>query len=171
MTAAELNSNIRDSVNFLLAAPRVVAGRQTSTGWAAGGTPSAFPMDLEVVDSDTMFTPTSARITCHTAGLFEVGFYIHWVYTSNASTFHCGVALNSAANWFINSGNNRLAEDTRTGSNNSALGTSVSIVTEVFLNVNDYVEFFVATTGAMPSPAINAGQFNSQATARWVASS
>lgn len=169
VTAAEMNTEIRDSVNFLLATPRCILYRSTDLVVGNSATPGVVSLDTELRDNDNMHTGAATRMIAKTAGRFEFLWYIHYPpYSANAGTMECGIGLNGAGTW---GGSARLNEDSRIMCKDTVLGTSASIRAVQFMNVNDYVEFFTAQTSTVSQTIAGGIPFNMQASGRWIASS
>lgn len=174
VTAAELNANIRDAVNFLLATPRCVLIRSTSLSVANSSSPQVINFDTELVDSDTMHTNTAqARMTVNTAGRYEFEIYVHYEVTNvnAAGTIHSGIAKNTTTSW--NTG--KVNEDTRLGvgdHNGLFFGDTTFCRSDQFMNAGDYMSFWTAQVDTAGSMTINGGTpFSLQAVGRWVSSS
>lgn len=167
VTAAEVNSNVQTPVNFLLAPPRTVITSTSGLTVATGGTPTLInTWNSAIFDSDGMWTGGNA-LTCFTPGRYRLTLYVHYPYSSTAGEYHVGINYNGSGTW--GSSGTRLAEDTRTGSVTSVLGTSAEITIDQYLNAGDYVTFYTAqTTGA--SLTVPGNLFSLQASARWIAS-
>ena len=174
-TAPNLNSNVRDAINFLLSPPLVSVTTTSSLSWASSTNPAIITQWATATtntDSNWALSPNPSRLTANTPGLYEIWLYIHYGYVTYTATqmAHCGIALNNAAGaWLNNGGANRLAEDTRVLSNNASLGTSIDITIDQFLNAGDYVEAYTAQTSGA-NATIAAGQFNALFGMRWVGS-
>lgn len=173
-TAAQLNSDIRDATNFLLAPPNCVV-TTTATTNISSGTPAGLlnTWASAVVMNDNQWTSgTPSRLTAMTPGLYEISLYLHYNYVTYTGTQMaiCGIALNNnGGGWLSNNGANRLAEDTRVLSNSSSLGTSISIEIELFMNAGDYVEAYTAQTSGSTA-TISSGVFSASFGIRWVGS-
>ena len=174
VTAAEMNSNIRDSVNFLLSTPRCILMESTNVTVADTTTPSKLFWDTEVVDTDTMHFPSAqSHMIANTAGRYEFELYLHYpVFTTNIHTVHCGIQQGTDTSW---GSGTKLIEDVRqsTGSSsNGFFGTSVSIRADSFLNANDYVTFWTGQAGSGTSLTLQGGSpFIMMCAGRWIASS
>ena len=171
VTDAEMTSNIQGPINWLLGAPRTAITSTSGLTVASGAVPSLITTwNQAVVDySNAMWDPNNPGILVnHTAGRYELSLYLHYPYSANAGMYHVGINLNGNGTW--NASGTRIAEDTRTGSVNSALGTSLEITTNQYLNAGDYVAFYTAqtTSGSLTVPG---NLFSMQASARWIASS
>ena len=173
VTAAEMNSNIRDSVNFLLTTPRCILGLSTLTTVSDSTTPTSIIWDTLYVNTDNMSSPPSNRMYAKTAGRFEFEFYVHYnAFTTTISTVMCGIQYNNSTAW---GSGTKLDEDVRqtTGANNGGIfGTSTSVRADTFMNAGDFVSFWTAQSGAGASLTISGGSpFNMSASGRWIASS
>ncbi|MFE5369258.1 hypothetical protein [Streptomyces mirabilis] len=172
VTDTEMNTEVRNAVSFLLSPPRAVvtvlgAPFNVPTGNATGPITA---WDTQISNSDTMWSPSKpSRLTANTPGRYQLTIYIHFQYSSAATTanFHVGLALNSnGAAW---SSANQLEEDARPGTTSGRLGTSCSLTFEQFLNTGDYVEAYAfhntGNTESIPNT-----QFSCQFSALWVSS-
>jgi hypothetical protein len=169
ITAAEMNTEIRDSVNFLLATPRCIIYRSTDRICGSSSTPSAILFDTEITDTDSMHSGSNTYMVANTAGRYEFILYIHFPSFSSApGTAQCGIALNSSGTW---SATSRLNEDTRIMCQDTTLGTSLSIRAVQYMNVNDQAEFFAAQTCGSTLTIAGNIPFNLTASGRWLASS
>ena len=168
-TADELNQNVRDAVNWLLSPPRAVVYQSNSQDFQDGAnTTQIAPLQLDTptVDTDRIWTQDfPSRMYCNTPGLYRVRVETHFNYTATVGTYHTGIALNTNGHWPFTT-NNKIAEDTRTGSGNSALGTSLGIRATVQLNIGDYVEFFAAQAGTGTDVSTYGGIFGCVASMR-----
>lgn len=166
-TAAELNSNVRDAINFLLSVPRCIVTRSTSLTVNPGAAPSAIGFDVETVDNDTMHASSNSSMQVHTAGMYECFIQVHYnALTGQGETAYCfvGFQLNGST-WGTGSW---VTQDVRCFSGNAGFGTSCQVGLDLKMNSGDQVSFFVAQTGSA-SVSINSGNFGSQATLQWVA--
>ncbi len=84
VTAAELNSNIRDAGNFFLSVP-VFEGRQTVAQSIPNSTVTAITLDTESVDTDNGHSTSTntSRYTPQTAGRFQISGGV--TYASNST--------------------------------------------------------------------------------------
>lgn len=74
LTAAQLNTDVRDNISFLANPPSAIARRAASQS-IANATWTLITFDTEDRDTDGMFTVASGdRITIVTAGLYHVEF-------------------------------------------------------------------------------------------------
>ncbi|BEP14819.1 hypothetical protein acdb102_31300 [Acidothermaceae bacterium B102] len=73
LTAAQMNTNVRDSVNFLVAPPSFV-GRSTTGMSTTSGAWTAMTLDTELLDGDNAHSTTTntARFTANTTGWYLV---------------------------------------------------------------------------------------------------
>jgi hypothetical protein len=133
LTAALWNSQVRDAENFFLAVPHVVL-TQSVAQTVATATFAAITWDVEVRDNDSMHSTVTntSRMTCVTAGWYEVSGAVGWT----------GSAVgNRLSRWAVNG-------TAVTGTEVSAAGTLATgvafaaMTTGLFLNVGDYVELF-----------------------------
>lgn len=137
VTAAELNSNIRDALNFLLAPPLAVL-RQTVAQSTANSAWTAISFDTEDFDRDGGHsTSTNAsRYVAQTTGWYLVVGSCGWA--SNTTGIRAfGIVQNGDLN---NSMYGRVQIAPATGT----FGTSVSSMAFLYLNAGtDYVEIYM----------------------------
>ncbi|MFF1469148.1 hypothetical protein [Streptomyces mirabilis] len=169
VAAGDLDANIRDAVNYMLAPPRCIV-YCANPQQAQGGTPVAFSLDTALTNTDGMWTPQNPSvITFNTPGVYKIAAYLHYPYQSGTGIeFHLGFAQNAGGLWPVVGAPNRLCEDTRQASGNSAFGSSIWISGIYPFNQGDYVQLFTTQTFATSAIAPAGGQFGSQVTARWV---
>lgn len=167
VTATEMITNVQTPINFLLAPPRAVITSTSGLTVASGTPPSLInTWNQAISDSDGMWTNGNS-LTCFTPGRYRLTLYVHYPYSSTAGEYMVGINYNGSGTW--GSSGTKLAEDTRTGSVSTALGTSAEISIEQYLNAGDFVTFYTAqTTGA--SLTVPGNLFSLQASARWIAS-
>ena len=125
VTAAYLNSNVRDAVNFFLNAPsaRVYNSFALSIPHAVS---TLLSFDSERYDNDTIHTGASpGRLTCQTAGVYAIYANIAWA--ANVTGIR-GLSIQ------VN-GNVIATQDLPAGS-----GQAMSVATQWKMAVGDYVE-------------------------------
>ncbi len=130
LTAALMNTNVRDSVNFLIAPPLcVVTHSTTQTLTTSTNTPIVF--DTEATDTDGMHSTVSntSRLTAVTAGYYILTGHIPFASNATGSR-HAWISINGAATRIAWTGVPAI----------SGLVTSVGASGSVFLNVGDYAE-------------------------------
>ena len=172
VTAAELNSNVRDAINFLLATPRVVLTFSGTTSVSSSASASLLYWDTEIVDSDGMHSNTAeSYIMFNTPGLYEINCNVHYGYVSTIGTYFLAIGLNQGGSWGGSDGlTGRLVADSRTGSNNASIGLGMSCQVEQYVNAGDNVQAFTSQTSGSTN-SIPSGTYSMQFAARWVASS
>lgn len=142
LTAAQMNTYVRDNTNFLFSPPSCSVQRGADlTGITSTSTLSAVPFaPAGGVDWDTdptmhSNTTNPSRITVHTAGLFHVSGGGKWAIASGGARY---MAIRK------NGGSNDLCNDSRLplASDNSwqNVGADVSMA------ASDYIELYVAQT-------------------------
>jgi len=160
VTASEMNTNIRDAGNFLIAVP-VFQGRQAVAQSIPNSANTAILLDTEDLDSDnghSTVTNTS-RYTAQTAGWFRVQGGVSL--TGNAT---------GTRNMFIAKNSGALAGS---GTNNSVPGAaSFAGATRagfVSLVVNDFVEtFFFQNSGGALNTLISGVEIQCNMHVQWV---
>lgn len=121
-----------------LAAPRYAIARRSTTQTINNNAVTAISFDTEVLDNDTMFAPTSALITCKTAGLFTCIGQVSWALAATATTrMVTALRLNGATT---------IATDERVSSTTEGVGQNVAVTLQ--LAVNDTIEIVVFQTNA-----------------------
>lgn len=156
VTAAQLNSNLRDAVNFIISPPLFV-GRQTVTQSIANTTWTVVTWDTEDIDRDnghSTVTNTS-RYTAQTTGWYEISANVDWAASATGDR---------AISWTINGANR--AGKVQLGATPS-FDTAIHTAGVVFLNANDYVEIGVwQNSGGALSTGLTDG--NPRVSVRWV---
>lgn len=162
VTAAYMNSNIRDSVNFLIARPYCNA--YNAAGFSTtSGTTTLVPLDTEVEDNDGMHSnvTNNSRIIANTIGAYRLCAAADW--PSNGTGFRSmQIRMNAAG---ASGGGSficiRQATPFATGS------TTVMPVIEGVMwrttNAGDYFELFCAQNsgGALTVPGGQTGCYMS----------
>jgi hypothetical protein len=129
VTAAQLNSNLRDAVNFLIARPMFV-GRQTVAQSIAATTWTAALWDTEDKNNDGMHSTSTnpSRATAQTAGWYTDHSNMDWAASATGQRLIA---------WTINgAGRAGKVHLNAAGTFDTAENTSGM----VFLNVGDYFE-------------------------------
>lgn len=162
VTAAMLNANVRDAINFLLARPYVSvyasATQSTTTAvWAL------ILMQSEETDNDGMHSTSSltSRLTAVTPGWYQVSGQVAFSGTSNVGSRNARLAVNGSA---------VTASGQTTTTGNAGVGIANLTTRAVFLNAGDYVEIQgMQTSGAALLTNIS-GEFVSALNAVWQSS-
>jgi hypothetical protein len=132
VTAAQLNSNLRDAVNFLLSWP-VCELRQTVAQSVANNTDTPLSMDAEEIDTDNMHSTVTntSRVTAQTAGRFQL---------SGGTSYASNTTGRRAASYRLNGAPmlGTQAAITAAGATADVQPTGRTLTT--YLNVGDYVE-------------------------------
>lgn len=131
LTAAKLNTDLRDGLNFLLASPRAQLYK-TAPQSTATGTFTTLSFDAEVIDSDGAHSTSTnnSRFTAQTSGWYQVSASIHWNPDSTAGFRMTTIDIN-------NSGTPQFFDMSVPMSDNSLVLNPCGML---FLNVGDYVE-------------------------------
>src|SRR6185312_17261357 len=100
VTAAYMNTNVRDAGNFLLATP-TFQGRQSISQSMPNLTNTAVLFDTEIIDSDNVHSTTTntSRYTPLTPGYYQFGGGVGW--TLNTTGVRCA--------WFTFNGSTVVA--------------------------------------------------------------
>jgi hypothetical protein len=117
----------------------ICATRITSTTRpVANNTDVLVTWDVEDVDTDTMFTPGGTTITCHTAGIYRVGFSA--TLTPSGTLSGTPVLIGRV---LVNTTTQTAAAAANYTPMSSGNGSSVAVAATVALAVNDVVRFYV----------------------------
>ncbi|HEY6021598.1 MAG TPA: hypothetical protein VIY48_17545 [Candidatus Paceibacterota bacterium] len=133
VTAAQLNTNLRDAVNFLINKPTCQV-RQTVSQNLTTGSAAAIAFDTEDVDNDNMHSTTTntTRLTAVTSGRYHVG----GGYCAASTTGRKEVWVR------INGGDVNGTESGVPGGSAVATGPALRGVS-IFLNAGNYTELWV----------------------------
>lgn len=134
VTSAQMNSNVRDPVNFFLGVPKAVL-KQTSGQSIANATETALTWNAEDLDNDNAHSVSTntSRFTCQTAGWYLATAHVTW----SANT--------TGVRWLVhqingfNTSRYGLCQVNAVGTGDTALGST----TVLHLNANDYAEVIV----------------------------
>jgi hypothetical protein len=159
LTAAQLNSNLRDPINFIITPPLLICRQAVATQPLTNGVWTPINMDAEDIDRDGMHSTVTnpSRATAQTAGYYDVCGIVS--IASNATGAR-------AAKLSINTVDvpGRAASGMAAG----ALISAPEITGTLFLNVGDFVETRGnQVSGTTLNTSINT-DFQSSMTCRWV---
>jgi hypothetical protein len=131
VTAAQLNANLRDAVNFMLAPPLAIM-RQTAAGAFANSTWTSVALDTEDIDRDGGHSnvTNNSRYTAQTQGYYLAGGKI---------SFASNVTNRRWTRWAVNGtevSGSRISVQAANGDSTEVPAAS----RWVFLNVGDYLE-------------------------------
>jgi hypothetical protein len=150
LTAAQLNSNVRDAVNFLIAPPAVALTQSASQSIPTAAF-TALTWDTEGVDSDNMHSTTvnTDRITAVTAGWYLVTAAVEFA-TSATGARIVNIKKNGTS---VLAGNNAGPE---------SFQMPQSVTCLVFLAVGDYVQALAyqasgGSLGTIGATGVNGG--------------
>lgn len=145
ITAAALNQDVRDNVAFLANPPRCIVYNNANIS-IPNNAATALTFNSERQDSDAMHSTSSntSRITCVTAGLYDLFGCIRWASQGTVTGVReVGIRLNGATYLAVNDGG-------------STLYNGLTIIQQVTrngypLSVGDYVELvpFQSSGGAL----------------------
>lgn len=162
LTAAQLNTNLRDSVNFLLAPPACVLLQAVAQS-IPNNTPTALTYDTELLDNDGMHSTTAntSRMTAQTGGWF--------MYGGGVSQAASGTGFR-LARWTLNgavtNGSAHCVAGNANGPNGIPARTMIS-----YLNAGDYLELqYDQSSGGTVTLLVGAEEAAS-AWARWMSTS
>jgi hypothetical protein len=162
VTAAQMNSNIRDGVNFVLSTP-VFEGRQTAAQPIATGTNVGITFDAEDIDTDNGHSTSvnTTRYVAQTAGRFRVGGGVSWV--ANATG-------RRAAIWFVNSAATAGSEANMATAVNAQPCATPARSKTLFMNIGDYVELagLQDSGGSLNTGSAVAGSLQCNMSVQWI---
>jgi hypothetical protein len=158
LTAAQLNTNVRDAVNFLLAPP-AVALSNSAAQLIPTSTFTVVTLDSETLDNDNMHSTVSntGRITAVTPGFYQVSGNIEWASNATGARY-LRLRKNTTP---VNS--NAIASGSASGS------TPMNVSAMIQLAVGDFVDMdcFQASGGNLNIGA-SLGNGSVSMTAVWV---
>lgn len=157
LTAALMNSNVRDAVDFLANPPLFVA-YQTSAQALTANTWVALALDTEITDTYGAHSNTTnnSRYTAQVAGWYLVGG--RWTAQANASAGTRGTAIN------VNGSAVTGGRDTSTDAGTDVITMNFPGDLQ-FLNAGDYVEWMARSSVALST---NVTMWDSSVFALWV---
>lgn len=149
VSAAQLNSQIRDAGNFQLAKPycNIFNGAGVATTSAAY---SLVPFDAETEDNDNMHSTSTnpSRIICQTPGLYLLNIGVSWPANNALINRRFQSRLNAAGN--VANGSLIIAVDSGSASTGSASTGNNNLPQGSFwyrfANIGDYAEMWVFQT-------------------------
>jgi hypothetical protein len=160
VTAAQLNTNIRDGLNFFVLPPICVL-RQTIVQSIPNGTWTGLNMDVEDIDRDnghSTVTNTS-RYTAQTSGWYQAeGTYAYAGGGGSAGYRLAGLRINGAVTPFAVNG---WA---------TTLGCSTGTAAKAFLNVGDYLELAVQQFSGVSINTDDTSYGNCRYSLKWISS-
>jgi len=139
VTAAALNSQVRDPGNFYLARP--YCNMFNNTGVACtNGTATLIPFDTEIEDNDSMHSTVTnpSRMIFNTPGVYLIIPRLSFPSTGTGGRI-INLRLNSAGS---NAGGTSLLNTTGTPNASNAIGDPTHSWFYRAANVGDYMEFF-----------------------------
>ena len=154
LTASNLNLDLRDSLNFLLAPPLAIL-IDPGTGPIPDATVTALPWPSEAIDRDGGHSNSTnnTRYTCQTAGYYDIYCAVAWQHTT-ANRRNLNIRKNGSTDLAGSIFDQTAATDT-----SFPLYPTQSVSLKTFLSVGDYVETTVwhNNGGAIPLSAIVTG--------------
>lgn len=164
VTAAQLNANVRDAVNFLLSPP-ICQVRQTVAQSIPNNTNTAVLLDAEDIDNDGMHSTitNTSRLTAATTGRYAVGG--GGTFASNTT----GVRLASyAVNGTEVPGTRVIAAPVGSSTQTDMADRAMS----VFLNAGDYLEMLLyQNSGGALNTSVSPASEDPLLLARWIGTS
>lgn len=159
VTAAQLNTNMRDAVNFIIAPPLAVL-RQTVAQSLTSAVYTALAMDTEDIDRDNAHSTVTntSRYTAQTTGWYDHdGSYAIGTNGTGRRAVHWGV--NATA---VNGGEAVIPATAAGGVSVAAPGKAI------FLNVGDFSELFAYQDSGGPlNTAVSPASQMSSSSIRW----
>ena len=130
VTAAQLNSNLRDAINFIIGPPLCIC-RQTLAQSIANTTWAGLTFDTEDINRDSMHSTVTntSRLTAVTAG---------WYRLEASSGFVSNATGQRAFEWAVNT--SRRSPASWINATAGGLATMSHWAVTLFLNVGDFVE-------------------------------
>lgn len=160
VTAAQLNSNVRDALNFLLSPPTCELLQTVAQSCANGSTTLLF--DNEYVDTDNMHNTVTntTRITAQTPGRYQIA----------GATAFAANATGTRGGWYLINGSAMGASEVIIPASASAgAQTEVNMRTKsIYMNVGDYCEISAWQTSGGPINSYAGGQGAPGFFMRWI---
>jgi|SRR5881394_3394713 len=161
--STEMNTFVRDPINFLLTPPIAVL-RQTVAQTITTGTMTAATFDTEDLDTNVSATSQHDNVTNNTR---FTAVYAGWYQVSGGTGYSANVTNRRANRWAVNgaslSGTGVYLPTTPTGTCETPSRTFF-----LFLNVGDYVEFQIyQDSGGNLNTAVSTDQQTTMMV-RWV---
>lgn len=169
LTAAQLQSDVRNSVNFLINRPMVkVYNSADWVNWAAAGTLYLTTWDSEVYDTDTMHSTASntARITFTTAGVYTIKHKLKLPIPGTA----WGGSSRIQTEWRLN-GTGTSIDINLSNPNDANVATGHTHAFDYKAAAADYIELYAGFTAGGPAainPALVSGSAQTVASALWI---
>jgi hypothetical protein len=163
VTAAQLNANVRDAVNFLLNPP-AAAVRQTVAQTLTTATTTAITMDTEDRDNDGMHSTSSntSRLTANTPG---------WYLAAGGVTFVANATGARTVFWRVNAIVMPPLGGIEIGNPGGASSRVPCSPYQFFLNATDFLEIVAnQNSGANLNTEALTGE-QSSLSAQWIGSS
>lgn len=160
VTASQLNTNIRDALNFFITPPLCVM-RQVTGQSVGGGGYTAVTWDTEDIDRDGGHSTVSntSRYTAQTAGWYDIQSTLVWPLSMTGNWVGTVLQINGLSA-------SRYAKATAPVASGFNVATTTG--TTLFLNVGDYVDTMAANGGSTATLATSDGA--SRTALRWVSS-
>lgn len=134
VTAAMMNTDVRDNLNFLFSGMPAAFAYHSTTQSVTSATFTAVALDSELYDTDTIHDTAvnNSRLTCKTAGKYLIIGHLAWSALGAAALYQ-----HSARLWL--NGATDIAQVSSTDNHNGEeISEQVSVVYD--LAVNDFVE-------------------------------
>ena len=169
LTAAQLQSDVRNAVNFLINPPMVkVYNSADWTNWAADGTQYLTLWDSESYDTDTMHSTASntGRITFTTAGVYRISTKLKVPAPGTAWTGGSRIVLE----WRLN-GTATVVDVQISNPQDGNVASGHSHTFDYMATAADYIQLYTGfSAGAVASlnPALTGGATQTTASALWI---
>ncbi|MFF3671681.1 hypothetical protein [Microtetraspora malaysiensis] len=133
LTAAKLNNELRNALNFLLAPPLCKLGLSVNAALGSGG--GRIPWSVEEVDRDDghSISTDTTRYTAKTAGYYATECTVGIM--PNSATKYRGLYIERNGDGTSGIGRIQVAPV-----NDTTLGTTVNVAASAFLSVGEYLE-------------------------------
>lgn len=159
LTAAKMNTDVRDGLNFLLSPPLAILRKTTSQG-VSNGTHTAITFDAEDFDRDGGHSNVTnpSRYTCQTAGYYDLSGNI--TFAANGTGWRDIMFQKNGSSSTRQSRNGCPAIPGGTAE------SALNLAGTMFLSVSDYVEIVAYQTSGGTLNAVASNQ-DSRFEVRW----
>jgi hypothetical protein len=157
LTAAYMNSNVRDAVNFL-ATPPIARMRASGTQSIGNTTWTAINFDITDFDTDSGHSnvTNNSRYTAQVKGYYRI-----------TGTVAYAVNFVPIASYAING--SRAAAGSRVGGGTNLSTTSTADIEDIIhLSVNDYVELMTIQNSGVAAATAFSGDFGCSFSVQWL---
>ncbi len=162
VTAAYLNTNVRDSGNFFLAKPIAELRQSVAQSIANFPTATAVTFDLEDIDNDSGHSTSSntSRYTAQTPGRFQLSGGIAFAGNATGRRWAC---------WYLNGSVLTGSQTTFAASTGSDIAIAARTKTVLLNGTTDYVELIAQQdSGGALNTYVGSSQAQSGLVVRWL---